>query len=70
MEQEKNTRKKDFKKIITIDEARRKREDSIVQIRKQKREEKLRRRRVVSFPSFFSPNILSFHFFWGNFFSP
>jgi HEAT repeat protein len=43
-----NQRKKDFKKGIDADEARRKREDAAVQLRKQTREEALEKKRRVS----------------------
>lgn len=43
-------RKKDFKKGIDADDARRKREDNIVQLRKDKRDENLQKKRAV-FPA-------------------
>jgi len=43
-----DSRKKGFKKAIDADEARRKREDNMIQIRKDKREEAmLKKRRCV-----------------------
>lgn len=43
-------RKKDFKKGIDAEDARRKREDNIVQLRKDKRDENLQKKRAV-FPA-------------------
>ncbi len=43
-------RKKDFKKGIDAEDARRKREDNIVQLRKDKRDESLQKKRAV-FPA-------------------
>ncbi|KIY97690.1 Importin subunit alpha-1 [Monoraphidium neglectum] len=41
-------RKKDFKKGIDADDARRKREDNIIELRKAKRDEQLQKKRVVN----------------------
>ena len=41
-------RKKDFKKGIDADDARRKREDNIIELRKAKRDEQLQKRRQVN----------------------
>lgn len=43
-------RRKDFKKGVDAEDARRKREDNIVQLRKDKRDENLQKKRAV-FPS-------------------
>lgn len=41
-------RKKDFKKGIDADDARRKREDNIIELRKAKRDEQLQKKRLVN----------------------
>lgn len=41
-------RKKDFKKGLDADDARRKREDNIIELRKAKRDEQLQKRRQVN----------------------
>lgn len=41
-------RKKGFKKGIDVEDARRKREDNIVELRKNKRDENLQKKRMVS----------------------
>lgn len=40
-------RKKDFKKGVDADDARRKREDNIIELRKNKRDENLQKKRLV-----------------------
>jgi hypothetical protein len=41
-------RKKDFKKGVDADDARRKREDNIIELRKSKRDENLQKKRMVN----------------------
>jgi hypothetical protein len=44
-------RKKDFKKVTDLEDARRKREDNIIELRKNKRDENLQKKRQVHLPS-------------------
>ena len=44
-------RKKDFKKVTDLEDARRKREDNIIELRKNKRDENLQKKRQVHLPA-------------------